>query len=229
MRRRSAAVAVAGGAALAATVLTAPLGAAVPPSRDIAFAIVRDSDPIGQHSVRFERNGEDLIVTIDIDIAVDFGPITLFRYEHENREVWRDGRLVALDTWTNDDGSEFSVTARATPDGLQVEGAEGSFLAPADIIPTSYWNPATVDQDRLLDTQYGRLVDVTIQPQGEEAIAAGSATVEARRYLVSGSLDMSLWYTERGEWARITFDARGAEVDYVPSKGWAQGLRGALQ
>ena len=196
--------------------LAAPLTAALPTSREIAFHILRNGDPIGHHSVTFRRQDGRLLVAIEIDIEVRFAFLTLFRYRHENREAWREGRLVALDSWTDDDGTRYEVTARATPEGVRVEGRHGTFLAPAQVIPTSYWNAATVRQTRLLDTQYGRLVDVAVRPVGEDSVARGGEEVQARKYIVSGDLDLEVWYTPQGEWAKIAFEARGAEISYTP-------------
>jgi len=207
--------------------LAAPLAAALPATRELAFAILRNDDSVGYHSITFERRGEDLIVDIDINIEVRLAFLTLFRYEHENREVWRDGRLVSLDTWTDDDGTRYAVTARATPAGLRVEGADGTFLAPEETIPTSYWNPETVEQTRLLDTQRGRLLDVTIRPLGNDSVELGSAAVPASKYAVSGDLNLLVWYTPQGELAKIAFEARGAAIDYAPADAWARWLGGA--
>jgi hypothetical protein len=212
---------------LAAAATVAPLPAAKPPARQIAFAILSDDDVIGHHSITFERRGGDLLVDIDIGIEVRFAFFTLFRYQHENLEVWRDGQLVSLDTRTDDDGTLYAVTARATPTGLQVEGANGTFLAPKEIIPTSYWNPATVEQTRLLDTQRGRLLEVTIQAFGNEPVAMGSATLPAQKYTVTGDLNLDVWYTSQGEWAKIAFEARGTTINYAPAEAWARRLGGS--
>ncbi|TFG84653.1 MAG: hypothetical protein E4H18_05930 [Hyphomicrobiales bacterium] len=218
------------GAGLIAVVVAtaaAPLVAALPPARQIAFAILSDDDVIGHHSITFERRGGDLLVDIDIGIEVRFAFFTLFRYQHENLEVWRDGQLVSLDTRTDDDGTLYAVTARATPAGLQVEGANGTFLAPKEIIPTSYWNPATVEQTRLLDTQSGRLLGVTIRPSGEDSLTVGSAAVPAHKYTVTGDLNLDVWYTPQGEWAKISFETRGTTIDYAPAEVWARQLGGS--
>jgi hypothetical protein len=207
--------------------LALPLTAALPPAREIAFAILSGDDPIGRHSVTFVRQGDDLVVEIAIDIEVRFAFLTLFRYQHENREVWREGRLLSLDTWTDDDGTRYAVTARATPGGLRVQGANGRFLASEDTIPTSYWNPATVEQTRLLDTQRGGLLDVTILPFGRDSVAMGSATLPAQKYTVTGDLNLDVWYTAQGEWAKIAFEARGTTIDYAPAEAWARQLGGS--
>ncbi len=201
---------------LASAAIGSPLFAAFPGAREVAFTILSDQEPIGRHSVTFEQRGQDLVVDIDIAIEVRFAFLTLFRYQHSNREVWRDGRLVSLNTSTDDDGTRYTVTARATPDGIWIEGAAGRYLAPLDIVPTSYWNPITVEQSRLLDTQRGAILDVNIKPIGNEVITVGDTRVSVKRFTVDGDLKLDVWYTDRGEWTKMAFETRGATINYKP-------------
>jgi len=190
--------------------------------RQIAFDIRREGASIGRHEVRFRQSGDDLEVDIEIDIVVNFAFIPVFRYRHRNHEVWRQGRLVALDSETDDDGRTHAVSARQRAAGLWVSGSEGQFLAPPDVLPTSYWNPETVKRTRLLDSQHGRMLDVRPDLLGEEPLADGPAS----RYRLSGDLSLDLWYA-KGEWVKIAFQARGAEVSYArrdaPLDGGASG------
>jgi len=198
----------------AATAGAASLASAAMPAV-LDFAVKRGDSTIGRHVVTLRRDEAELHVDIEIDLAVSLGFVTLYRYLHQSREVWREGRLVSLESRTDDDGARHRVSARAAAGGLWVETAEGRFLAPADILPTSYWNPATVRQTRLLDSQHGRLVDVRIDPAGEQAVEIGGRPLPARRYVMNGDLRMSLWYGPAGEWVKIAFETRGATVEYV--------------
>lgn len=209
LRARLAGLALAAGIlALAAPLLAAPAG-------DIAFAVYRDGALLGRHDVRFRREGDDLHVDIEIELEVKLAFLTLFRYSHRNHEIWRDGRLVSIETRTDDDGEAYRVTGRATADGFLVEGARGLRLLPAEVIPTSYWNPATVRQTALLDTQSGRLLEVALRDAGPETVLLDDGGVPARRYRMTGDLTLDLWYSAEGEWMRIAFEARGATVDYT--------------
>ena len=192
-----------------------PVMAALPTRDRLAFSVIREGSPIGSHSLSFRREGEDLRVQVDILLEVKFAFLTVFRYQHRNDEVWRDGRLVSLDSRTDDDGNSYWVKARATDAGLAVEGSKGSFLAPADTIPTSYWNPATVEQTQLLDTQRGGLMTVKTVESGKDVIETDLGSLSARRYDVSGDLNLQLWYSGDGEWVKIAFSARGSQVEYV--------------
>ena len=179
--------------------------------------MLHEDDSIGRHNVSFWRDGEDLHVDIDIDVEVRFAFLTLYHYRHQNREVWRRGRLVAMDSATDDNGEHFEVTARATDDGLRVDSSDGTIVVPPDTLPTSYWNPATVRRDRLLDSQSGQLLDVRITPVGAESVAIDGVAVPARKYVMSGDLDLELWYTAQGRWAKIAFEAHGANIQYAPA------------
>ncbi len=225
MRRLNLVGALIGVAAVTGLSLAGTLRAALPGAEQIAFEVLRDGGSIGHHRVSFRRESGDLHVEIDIRLEVKLLFLTVFRYRHRNNEVWRDGRLVAIDTETDDDGEAFWLRGRAMKYGFVVEGSSGRFLAPADVMPTSYWNPRTVERTRLLDTQRGRLIRVEIAPSGLETIAMAGRPVEARRYKVTGDLTLDLWYTAAGEWAKTTFEARGAEVAYA-RKGGAGSLAG---
>lgn len=182
----------------------------------LAFRVERGGTPIGTHRLSFTQEGDALIVEIEIELAVTFGPLTLFRYAHRNREVWRDGKLVSLDTETDDDGRKYTMSAQAKDGGLAVtSSAHGRFTAPADIIPTSYWNPATVTQTQLLDTQAGRIVDVAVTPVATREVAVDGAVVAAREYAMTGDLKLRLLYSLENEWLNVAFMARGEEVDYA--------------
>lgn len=182
----------------------------------LAFDVLRDGSSIGRHEIGFRQEGDDLHVEIAIDLEVKLAFITLFRYWHRNHEVWRDGRLVSIETRTDDDGKLHRVSGRVTAEGFLVEGSEGRTILPAGVLPTSYWHPRTVEQNKLLDTQRGRLLKVETETLGLEEID-GSSQDEAMRYRLSGDLQLDLWYSPEGEWRKLAFVARGAEVTYARS------------
>ena len=206
-------------AMLAAGAVLAPISglrAALTPGNRIAFDVLREDSSIGSHVIGFRRDGGDLLVDIDIALEVRFAFLTLFRYRHRNRERWRDGRLISLNSETDDDGTPHWVRAEASGDGLRVESGEGRYTAPAETLPTSYWNPRTVEQRQLLDSQHGRLLAVEVRPKGEGDLLLPLGLKNARHYRVAGDLELDLWYGPRGEWLKLAFEAKGAEIEYNP-------------
>ena len=204
-----------GATTIALAVNATSLRAALTDAERIAFEVFRGGDLMGSHEVAFRQDGDELHVEIDIELEVTMAFITVFEYRHRNHEIWRDGRLIAIETETDDDGTQYWLRGQASEAGFEVDGSNGSFIAPADVMPTSYWNIDTVDYTQLLDTQRGRLIDVDIVPAGSEAIVVEGKPVEAERFTVTGDLTLDVWYTPDNEWAKITFEARGAEVVYA--------------
>lgn len=201
---------------LASLVLAMMIGqSAAAGAAGLGFTVLRDGSPFGTHEIAFRQEGEDLHVEIAIDLEVSLAFITLFRYQHRNHEIWRDGRLVSIETRTDDNGTAYSVSGRATEEGFVVDGSDGRIVAPTDVLPTSYWHPETIDQGKLLDTQRGRLIDVQVTSLGQEPVGG----VETARYRVSGDLALDLWYDAEGEWRKLAFTARGSEVTYARSRG----------
>ncbi|WP_298639701.1 DUF6134 family protein [uncultured Tistrella sp.] len=207
-----------GGLLLAAPVFAGrALAAAAPGTGELAFDVFRGDAPMGRHVLRFtpEADGR-LTVSVEIDLAVSFGPITVYRYTHRNTESWAGGRLVAIRTCTDDDGTAYAVDGRAEGDSFVVEGADGRVEAPADVIPTSYWHPETPARLRWLDTQRGRLLGVAVTDRGTvERPAPDGGSIAARAYDVTGDLTMTLWYrAAEPRWLGVAFDGRGREVRY---------------
>lgn len=193
--------------------LSMPAAAQAP----LRFSILRDGSPIGTHTVTFSRDGDgNTIAEVAIDIRVRVVFIPVFRYVHRSREVWRDGRLQALDATTDDDGRQFWVAARATAAGLAVEGSEGRFVAPPDILPASWWRGDTTQRRQLLDTRTGRIITVTATPAGSETVTAGDRRLDVQLWRLDGDIQLTVGYTSNGQWAAMQFAARGATIDYGP-------------
>ena len=83
--------------------------------------------------------------------------ITLFRFTHRAEEVWRDGRLQALVTTTDDDGTPWHVELRHLAGALRGRVNGEDVELPGDAIPASLWHRDTTTIPVLLDTIDGRM------------------------------------------------------------------------
>ena len=192
---------------------SASASSAIP--ENIDFAVFRDGDQIGHHRVTFARNGEDIIASVDIELAVSFAGVRLFYYKHDAKEVWRSGSLMGLQSVTYNDGDDERLNLRRDGERLAIEGTEYQGVAPVDLVPSSYWFMDTVQQSQIIDSQNGRIFPVEIRKIGREAIEAGGRTVEATRYTLSEQLVMNLWYDDAGNWVKTSFESDGSLIDYV--------------
>jgi hypothetical protein len=187
----------------------------IPSGRVLEFEAYRNGSSIGRHRLTFRPDGERVSVEVAIRLKVDLAFVTLYRYEHDSREMWEQGRLVGLATRTNDDGKKTEVRARAEGDQLAIEGSGGAFSLPLGSFPTSYWDPKFTSQSTVLDTQDGVRTVVKAAPPVRETFPVLGRPVPADRYSLSGELKLDLWYTPKGEWVGLKFTSKGSEITYA--------------
>jgi hypothetical protein len=203
------------GAALSG-IAAAPVPPGVPRDDRISFRVVRKGSDIGFHTLTFAPQPGGLDIHIAVRIAVSFGPITLYRYELDGLEQWRDGQVMRLSAKTNDDGTRDQMLAQRDRQGLWVSGNKvARYLAPPDALPATHWNEAEL-RAPWINPQDGRLLHPTVTPLGAAPVetGAGRDTTE-QRYDIAGDVHMQIWYSLAHRWAGLTFTAHdGSAVRY---------------
>jgi hypothetical protein len=182
----------------------------------LRFAVDLDGRPIGEHTLTFEPQPDDnMNVAIDIDLNIKFGPFTVFTYSHKNRTQWRAGRLVSLQSETNDNGTPHQVRVISDSGGLRViADDETAFSVTPSILPSTYWMASTVRQNQLINSQTGELLEVMVRRVGRELVNGPVGTIPATHYRMEGDLEIDLWYDDGGVLVGLAFVARGAQVAY---------------
>jgi hypothetical protein len=194
--------------------LPAPAGAE---TRRFDFEVRRNGSPIGTHVAVVERDGDDIRVQVALDLAVTFGPFTLYRYKHRSSERWRGERLLAVEADTDDDGTKLWLRARAEGDTIVVEGPDGRQVSAADTLPSSYWNPRLRSAKAWIETHWGILAPVRIKRGAPVTVTLAGREVRAIPHTItSEKAEVTPLYTEAGEWVGMTFDLWGARFEYVP-------------
>ncbi|MEX0839964.1 MAG: DUF6134 family protein [Parvibaculum sp.] len=190
--------------------------ATVPQGGELNFTVLRKGDEIGTHRLEFEQAGDELKVEIETDVAVKMLGIAVYRFEHEGHEVWRDGRLVSLNSKTNDDGTAHHLSVSRDAETLVVDGDGRQGPEDGAIIPASLWNEDLVKQSALLNTLDGSKMPVTVTTVGPETVEVDGKNLTATHYSVKGQLNRELWYDESGVLVQVKFDgADGSEISYV--------------
>lgn len=180
-----------------------------------SFKVIRGGDAIGTHTIVARHDGQDLVLDIAVAIKVKIAFVTAYRYEQTRREVWREGRLVAFESDTNDDGDKAKISGKLDGDMLVVSGPGGTTKVRADIIPNSWWNPELPKQSELLSTLDGKILKVGVQDAGEETVDTAKGPVKARHYILSGEVERDVWYDAQGRWVHMRTGHGGTPVDWV--------------
>ena len=162
------------------------------------FAVTIDGKPAGTYVMKIDaRDDGTTAVTCKADISVK---ILLIRYTYTYRgeEVWKDDKLVSLDSTCNDDGKRTAVTLAAGKDGYTLKAGAKAVAIRGDVWLTSYWKlpgeKAREGQMTLVDADTGKVLQAKIEKVGVEKPAGLGRDVQATRYRLSGAVTVDLWY-----------------------------------
>lgn len=180
----------------------------LPPAGKMDYRVLREGEEIGTHTVDFEPSGDGLEVETHIDVALTAVGIAVFRFKHDAREVWAQGRLQSVSARTDDDGTDRAVEMRAEGDALRVTYNGKVKTYPGPLLPSSLWHPATVRQTVLFDEIRGKPRRVAVADRGETPVTVGGSTVVTHRYAISGELVREVWYGPNGHIVQVTFPAK---------------------
>ncbi len=179
------------------------------------FKVLRNGNEFGYHTVEFSVENDQIEVTNDIELKVSMGPLRLFYYRHESEEVWKDGQLHTMNGETRKDGDTLTMTVQKAEDALKVSGSGFDGEVSPMIIPSSHWNIQQVKSDKILSSENGEILEVSVEDLGQEEIQTENGTILANRFRMVSDLTVDLWYDESGRWVKCAFVARDQNIEYV--------------
>jgi Family of unknown function (DUF6134) len=187
-----------------ASLSEAAVGTADPPSRSWHFTVLLDGKRIGEHDFAIAPQGAESAIDTEAHFRVKAAFISLYQYDHQDHEVWRDGCLVRLNSHTRDNGKSFAVQGRLQAQAFEVHGARGATTLPACVQTFAYWDQRLLTGSRLLNSQTGEFQPVILTPDGMQVVRVRGRMIPAQRYsLRAPKLDIQLWYAGSGDWVAL--------------------------
>jgi Family of unknown function (DUF6134) len=184
-------------------------------AESIKFAILRNGEQIGTHAIDINRAGSETSVRLVTDLTVKVMFVTAYRLEHTATEKWVDGRLVALNSNTNDNGTIHKVTLAATPAGVQIHADGKARSADRSIVTGSLWNQDVTRHSSVLDSQDGEIRPLSVVDHGLQPITIKSRVVKAHHYTLKSKYTQEVWYDEQSRFVKMSLIGRdGSEIVY---------------
>ncbi len=173
--------------------------AATPSAADSRTLIVtRNGREIGAETISIERQPERLLVNLAVHLQVKILGITVYRFDQDSTEAWRDERLEQLSSQTLDNGVQHRVQVSRQAATLQLQADHASLAVDATSLPGSQWYEPRFHSATLIHNVDGRLLHVTAQQLGTEKIQLGRAQIEAHHYRFSGDVTDEFWFDADG-------------------------------
>ena len=126
--------------------------------KEFFFKVMLDEREIGFHSFRVNQFETHETVDIQANFKVTFFAIPLYRYGHQNQEVWRNGCLESIQSQTNDNGDSYSVDGQRDKAGFSLATQDERFdLNQPCVMTFAYWNMDMLEQERRVSAGGNRL------------------------------------------------------------------------
>jgi hypothetical protein len=189
-----------------------PPASAQPAAETLQYAIMRKGEQIGTHKVELRRTGKETSVNVETNVEVKVLFVTAYRFQHTATERWMNGHLVALDSETDDNGTQHKLTVALKGAALQVDADGAAAQVDKNIIPASLWNPELVRQSVMLDTQNGQVMPISVVDGGSEQVTVESGPAMAHHYTIKGKFSQDVWYDSRGRLVQSQLVAKDGSV-----------------
>jgi len=203
-------------AVLASLLVVAPTATSSPtaPAADGEwnFRVLLDGREVGWHRYVVRGDGASTKVESRAQFDVRFMMLNAYSYRHTARERWRGACLDELESRTETNGRVEEVAAVASDDAVVVAGPSGDARLPGCVMSFAYWDPRILRATRLLNSQTGELLPVSVAEQGTERVNVAGRNVAATRHRLSApNLQIELWYAD-GRWVALEAPTPGGRT-----------------
>ena len=182
-------------AALGVAAFVGPVQAG-PNADSINFAVIRNGAQIGINHIRVGHDGAETTVQNVTHVAVNVGFLTLYKYDQTETERWADGRFVAMNSKTDDNGTEHSTSAKAKDGKIVIHGDDKVREAPQTALPLSLWNPSVVETDLAFDPKDGTVQPLKVLDRGEEKLVIQGKPRPTHHYEIVTNYPQDVWYDD---------------------------------
>ena len=162
------------------------------------FTVLISGKPSGEvHMTIHRQEDASIVMRCDTDIKVSFGLLS-YKFVYRGLEVWKDRRLVRLDSTTDDNGKRFIVSGAAKDANLVLKVNNVEKQVRGDVWVTSYWtlpDPKLRGQAlAILDADSGKMLEGKLSFVATEKLRIAGQEVSLNHYRVTGKVNVELWY-----------------------------------
>ncbi len=183
---------------------------------DYEYTVLRDGDPIGTYRVTVSPGEGGLEVQATSDLAITFGPLTLYRFEHRREEIWRDGQLERMVARTDKNGDLYEISITKGENGYTrvINGREETFDPSTKVL--ALWHQDLFSYNSFLSPMEDLTYEISVDYVGEQEIELMKGKITASHYRMTGDTERDLYYDADGNIMKVgLLDHRGALIEYV--------------
>jgi hypothetical protein len=176
----------------------------IPDDNEVNFDVVRKNKIIGNLTIKFINDKENLILHSVLDIEVKVLFIPAYKFFQETKETWQNGNFISIDGFTDfEDDREYKIDGKDENGAFIATGMDGLLELNENIVPLNYWNKQMLKEKEVFDTQKGIVREISVQKLKKEKIKINNSKIEAEKIVFNASKnpkdkgpfpEYTLWY-----------------------------------
>ncbi len=170
---------------------------------------------IGTYTNIVTHIGDKVDVRTKMHVTIRFLGFPVYRQDANRLERWRDGRMIAFRSDTDDDGAKIDVTGKAKGDRFVVKTPTGTIIAPAAVRPTNPWVPVTPGTGSLMSTKTGKVVRARVISRGKKTVTFGGRTMHLWEFFIDSDKHQVMWVNDRGVAVALQTPQHGLTIRFV--------------
>jgi hypothetical protein len=173
------------------------------------FALSIDGRPAGTYRLDISRQSDGSTeVRVSAEVSVTY-LIFHYTYSFHGVERWLNGRLVSLESNSNDDGKKFRVSAIADGEHIRVSVNGKTNERRWDVWTTTYWQLAPARYRNhgvpLLDADTGKYLEGALEYVNTQPMVVAGKQLNCSHYRITApGIDVEAWYDARERLVRQT-------------------------
>jgi hypothetical protein len=197
------------------TIASVPLPGLASEVGEYTFTVLRNGDPVGQHWIAMQVDGDRVEISEATDIEVRIASIPVYRFAYRGRQLWEDGRVVRITGRTNDNGKLLKIGVRPAGDGhiRTVNGRVDRFGTSRHVF--ALWNMDTLKYRSFFSVVDDETFEASFQYVGREKLTIADQILRVDHYRMLGHDQRELWFDMAAHLARLKLRRRGSEIEYI--------------
>tara|TARA_Y100000590_G_C15718277_1_gene1012648 strand:- start:63 stop:743 length:681 start_codon:yes stop_codon:yes gene_type:complete len=187
----------------------------IPKDNKAIFDIIRKNKVIGTYEINFSEKDDFLIVETNIDIEVKIVFVVAYKFFHQSKEIWKDGKFLKVEAYTDfEDEREYFIDGEIKEDFFMASGMDGDLKLDKNLLPSNYWNIDVMQQTKIFDTQKGIQRELKVKKLGIEKIEINNKKINCKKFTLNASSntkdlgpfpEYTLWYSDNNELMKFKF------------------------
>jgi len=176
----------------------------IPDDNEVSFDVLRKNKIIGNLTIKFINDKENLILHSILDIEVKVLFIPAYKFFQETKETWVNGNFISIDGFTDfEDDREYKIDGKDENGIFKATGMDGLLELDENIVPLNYWNKQMLKEEEVFDTQKGIVRKIEVEKLKDEKIKINNTQIKAEKFIFNASIhpkdkgpfpEYTLWY-----------------------------------